>query len=688
MNELPIGTATPALTFGVAGHVDHGKTAMVRCLTGVETDRLAEEQRRGISIELGFAPLDLALPGGEPVRVGMVDMPGHERFVRRMIAGAVGIDAVLLVVAADEGVMPQAREHLAICELLGVRRGVVVLNKVDLVQDDPDLLDLLELELGDLGRGTFLDGAPVLRFSSRAPDAFLPALREGLGQLAAAVLGERGEVRATRRKFRLPVDRAFHLHGRGTIVTGTAAAGAVTVGQTLRAAPGEARYRVRSIERHGAPVEQFDAPGRVALNLAGAETDDLGAGTVLCEDEGVAVSERIDAWLTTLPWLPAPLERRTRLMLHVGTARVGVRVVPLDREALMPGESGPAQLHLEQPVAVAAGERLVLRGSHEDPRHGRTVAGGRVLLTTPPRHRLDDAAVVAALTDLASTDEEAAVCAALAIADLAGQRVATLASEVPIPPERLDKLLARLAGRGRVRRVGAAGHWLHPDALAALEVRALAACAVAHAQAPERDGVERDALARRIGAWLDPTMLQGVFDGLLRRGALREGESGVALTDFVARRVAARDEVAAATHAVLAETGLTPPTGDALLVAVRERAALAAADAAELRLALDAGQADGRVVRVAQDFYVDADAAVGLFEAVLGAFAASDGFSTGELKDLLGLTRKHLIPLAELLDAKRLTVRDPSGQRRIRQRALDDHLAGEPVARRLLGLSV
>ncbi|MCB9738878.1 MAG: SelB C-terminal domain-containing protein [Deltaproteobacteria bacterium] len=684
MIDAPRATDRPALTFGVAGHVDHGKTAMVRSLTGVETDRLAEEQRRGISIELGFAPVDLQTAGGDDVRVGLVDMPGHERFVRRMIAGAVGIDAVLLVVAADEGVMPQAREHLAICELLGVQRGVIVLNKVDLLGDDPDLLDLLELELGELGRGTFLEGAPVLRFSSRTPDALLPGLRAGLGALAEDVLALRDAGGLQLRPFRLPVDRAFTLRGRGTIVTGTAAAGSIREGESLRAAPGERRYRVRGIERHGVAVSAFDAPGRVALNLAAAEQGDLGPGTVLCAERGVVVSDRLDVWLAGLPWAPAPIARRNRLALHVGTARVGAAIVPLDREALAPGEQAPAQLHLDEPVAVAPGERFVLRGSHDDPRHGRTVAGGRILLTRTARHRLDDPEVLAALEAIALGTDEQAVVAAVGLAGIGGLDEAGLADRLPLPPPRLQKVLAREVGRGRLRRLGTPGRYLVPEATAALEQRALAACSACHQAAPERAGVDRAEIARRIGDWLDASMIQAVLDGQLRRGELVEAESGVALAGFRPHRVAARDEVLRGLREVLRRGRWTPPIGDALRVEVGERAAVDPLGGDELRLALDAETESGRAIRVTQDFYLDSDAAVALFRAVLDGFAERDGFSTGELKDALGVTRKHLIPLAELLDARRLTVRDPSGQRRLRARALQAHRDGDDVATQLL----
>ncbi len=678
------GADAIALTVGVAGHVDHGKTALVRALTGVETDRLPEEQRRGISIELGFAPLSLKDAGPGGLLVGLCDMPGHERFVRRMIAGAAGVDAVMLIVAADEGVMPQAREHLAICRLLGLRHGLLVLTKADLA--DAELLDLLELELGELCRDTFLHDAEVVRFSNRPPEPWLGELRAALGRLGARVLRDR-DATLRGRPFRMPVDRAFVLPGHGTVVTGTALGGTVTVGDALTLMPGATPVRVRGLQRHGESAAAFVAPGRVALQIAGAGAVDVGAGAVIAASEAVIVSDRLDVALEVLDHSPAALTRRSRFMLHLGTARVECAVTPLGTAAargLSPGEAGVAQLHLDAAIAVAPGDRFVLRGSHDDARHGRTVAGGRLLHPCPPRHRLDDDVVVGQLQAVASADDDAALVARVAIHGAAGVVAADLSLRLPWARGRLDKALQRTLGRGALRKFTSRERLWTPEAVAALEALLLDRMAALHQEAPERAGATPAELARRLGAQLDVESVHAIAQGLIRRGALRAASQGaveLALPGFLMRShgpsLALRDALVAALEA----GGSSPPTGAALWEAVREQlsglaGAVDAADAATLEAALTLEVQRGRALRhgdVAFGARAFAAAAAAAFE----TFAAAEGFDTAALKELLGLTRKHLIPLAELFDARRLTVRDASGLRRFRRRALDAYLAGE-----------
>lgn len=678
------GAEAVALTVGVAGHVDHGKTALVRALTGVETDRLPEEQRRGISIELGFAPLPLpdAAPGG--LVVGLCDMPGHERFVRRMIAGAAGVDAVMLIVAADEGVMPQAREHLAICRLLGLRHGLLVLTKADLA--DADLLDLLELELGELCRDTFLHEAEVVRFSTRPAEPWLPELRAALGRLGARVLRDR-DATLRGRPFRMPIDRAFVLPGHGTVVTGTALAGSVAVGDALTLMPGATPVRVRGLQRHGAPALGFVAPGRVALQIAGAGAVDVGAGAVIAASEAVVVSDRLDVALEVLDHSPAAVIRRSRYMLHLGTARVECAVTPLGSSAargLLPGEAGVAQLHLDAAIAVAPGDRFVLRGSHDDARHGRTVAGGRLLHPCPPRHRLDDDAVVSLLHAVASPDDEAGLVAMVALHGAVGLLAADLPLRLPWARGRLDKALQRALGRGALRKFTARERLWTPDVVAALEAQLLERLATLHLEAPERVGATPAELSRRLGAQLEVESVHALAQGLLKRGALRAAGPGAAefaLPSFVVRSHGPSPALREALIAALEAGGPAPPTGSALWQAARERLMVppgedVATDAATFEAALTLEVQAGRALRHG-DVAFGAGAFAFAAAAAFTAFADAEEFDTAALKDLLGLTRKHLIPLAELFDAKRLTVRDASGLRRFRSRALDAYRAGE-----------
>ncbi len=657
-------------TFGIAGHVDHGKTTLVRALTGIETDRLAEEKRRGISIELGFAWLDLELPDGSQARVGLVDMPGHERFVRRMISGAAAIDAVLLVVAADEGVMPQGREHLAICDLLGVSSGAVVLTKLDLA--DELLEELVIDDVAGLADGTFLADTPTLRFSSKEPDRWLPQLRADLGRLVADVLGRAdGQVTAARRRpFRMAIDRSFTLHGRGTIATGTAATGRAEVDAQVQVYPGDAGYRIRSIERHGEAVPTFDAPGRLAVNLAAASVDDVPVGHVLAAPGSLFATTRFDARLRLLGHAERAMARRQRALIHVGTAHAEGAITQLTGAPLPAGEVGWVQVHLDRPVALAPGEFFVVRGSGVDPRFGQTLAGGQVLHPCPARHHLGDEAVLADLEALGGSDLDVRLVALVRLAGVRGETAGELARLERAAPAAVDKAIGRALARGKLRRFGSGNaRYYAPEAVAWLEARASSEVAAGHRRHPDREGVETDELIRRMGDWLDARALGQLLDKMVKRGDLVSRGSALAAPDFQPRRETARDEVMSALLAAYGRCGLAAPRPAELLAML----GVPGLNAQELDLALKTAVKAGDLARVASWYYLPSARVTDLIAELIDRFADSDGFTTGDLKQFLGLTRKHLIPLAEYLDARRVTVRDPDGNRRFRSQALANH---------------
>lgn len=654
------------LTFGIAGHVDHGKTTLVRALTGIETDRLPEEQRRGISIELGFAWVDLVLSDGSGLRAGIVDMPGHERFVRRMISGAAGIDAVLLVVAADEGVMPQGREHLAICDLLGVQTGAVIVTKVDLA--DELLGELVIEDVADLARGTFLDGSPVLRFSSRDPERWIPDLRAGLAGLAEKVLQQRDEGLGPRadRPFRMSVDRHFTMKGRGTVVTGTAASGAVARDEVMQVYPGTAQFRVRDIQRHSESVERFEAPGRLALNLASASLDDAPVGAVLAPPQTLFATERFDARLRLLGHADRGFAPRQRALVHIGTTHAQCAITQLDGERLEPNGTGLVQVHLDEPLAVAPGEHFVVRGSQVDARHGQTLAGGTVLHPTPARHRLGDPAVLEALMEVGGRDVEGRLLALVQLAGIRGETEGGLVRLDRASPLLINRAVKQALARGRLRRFGPAPRLYTPEAVAELEARALALVRRSHELHPERDGIEGDELARRVGSWLDAGAIAAVVAGLVKRNSLEARGQALALPEFAPERAAARPEVVAALVGRLREIGLAAPRPQDLM----DELGVARLDRAELELALRAAVAAGDLEKVSAEYYLPRALLHQTVGQILAHFGPAGGYSTGDLKSFLGLTRKHLIPLAELLDNRRITVRNPEGDRRLRSAAL------------------
>lgn len=375
---------------GTAGHVDHGKTVLVNALTGVNTDRLKEEKERGISIELGFAPL--TLPSGQ--KIGLVDVPGHERFIRQMLAGVGGMDLVMLVIAADEGVMPQTQEHLDIINLLQIKKGIVVVTKKDLVEED--WLELVLEEVKEALAGSILAEAPIIPVSAVTGEG-MDVLKEHLEQLVAQT-----PAKSSAGKVRLPIDRVFSITGFGTVVTGTLWSGSITVGDTLELQPEGLQARVRTLQVHGQKVDVARAGQRVAVNLAGIETTQLSRGSTLLTPGIMAPSYRIDLQLHLLAKAPA-MKNRQRVRIHLGTGEVLGRVILLDREELAPGETAFAQLQLEEPLVAAKKDRLVIRSY--SPMH--TIAGGLVLDPVASRHRRFDEEVLKALaTRLEGTPEE------------------------------------------------------------------------------------------------------------------------------------------------------------------------------------------------------------------------------------------------------------------------------------------
>ncbi|TME07996.1 MAG: selenocysteine-specific translation elongation factor, partial [Chloroflexi bacterium] len=371
---------------GTAGHIDHGKSTLITALTGIDPDRLAEEKRRGMTIDLGFA--HMTMPSGR--EIGIVDVPGHARFMRNMLAGAHGLDAVLLVVASDEGVMPQTREHLDVIDLLDVRSGIVVLTKVDLV--DGDWLSLVKEEVRAAVKGTSLEKAAMVAVSSVSG--------EGLPELVATLdaMLETSAARVDSGRPRLPIDRVFTMSGFGTVVTGTLADGSISLGDEMEVVPGGRIVRIRGLQRHNEKVEQVGPGSRVAANLTGAEKSELERGDVLAALRSLQPANRIDASLRVLPSAPQPVRHGAEMVVHTGTVEVGCRVIVLDGDEIAPGGEGWVQLYLARAIAAAAGDRFVLRV----PSPAMTVAGGGFVDVAPRKHPRHDSAVRESLARRAS----------------------------------------------------------------------------------------------------------------------------------------------------------------------------------------------------------------------------------------------------------------------------------------------
>ncbi|NBD07523.1 selenocysteine-specific translation elongation factor [Corallococcus silvisoli] len=641
------------MIIGTAGHIDHGKTSLVKALTGIDTDRLPEEKRRGITLELGFAHLSLA--GGQ--EAGVVDVPGHERFVKAMAAGAGGVDLAVLVVAADEGVMPQTREHLDICRLLGVKAGVVALTKADLLDAlGDDWRALVEADLASLTTGTFLESAPVVPVSAKT-GAGLTDLKAALGRAGATL-----PRRPSEGPVFLPVDRAFTIKGFGTVVTGTLLSGALAVDEAVAFLPGApgARpgpFRVRGVQVHGQPVPRVEAGQRAAVNVADAQTEDLHRGMVLTRAGELPETSMLDVELTLLPAAEAPLAKRRKLLLHLGTAQVEATVALLDLDSLSPGETGLAQLRLESPVGALVGQRFILRGSRALPGRGATVAGGRVLSITPPRRRRGASAVVRPLLE---SDAAGQVAWLLRQAGYAGLTQTELFGRSGLGPKVLARTLELLGAKGQVLLVDRDKRlYVAHDVFDGLRQRALALLAAFHEREPMREGLPREELRQRLSSGLDARLFQRVVQALVDAGQV-EAEKDVVRLQGRGRTLTLGDEAARTRlSAELSAAGLAPPT-------VTELALKLCLPPAKLQELLKVLVATGTGVRVSEELCFDAGALDELRARLVTYLKEQKEITTQDFKELVGQSRKFTIPLSEYFDREKVTLR--VGDKRVLRR--------------------
>lgn len=615
------------MIIGTAGHIDHGKTALVRALTGVDTDRLKEEKARGITLDLGYAYVPL--PEG-PV-LGFVDVPGHERLVHTMLAGATGIDFVLLVVAADDGVMPQSREHLAILELLGLDRGAVVLTKVDRVS--AARLEEARSEIRAWLADSRLAGAPLFAVSSLTGEG-IPALRDHLVQRALSATARR-----TQGGFRLAVDRVFTLAGTGTVVTGTAHSGQVAVGDRLVVSPQGLPVRVRSLHAQNQPAETAWGGQRVALNLAGVNKDQIRRGDWVVAPAAHHPVRRFDAVLRVLASAPRPLAPWTLTHLHLGSQDVLARVLPLDRETLEPGAQGLVQIVPEQPVVGVHGDRFVLR----DAAASATLAGGFILDNDPPARRRRTAERLAWLAAEGSPD---ALSALLAVSPL-GLDLTRFARNRNLRPEELDALVAA-TGLRRVQ--GPDVDWLAgPTQWQALIERILTRLAAHHAQEPDALGPDRERLRRMSLPTLPHGLFRAVLDDLLASGRVMLTGAALHLPEHRVQLAPAEEALWERLRPLLAEAPFMPPR-------VRDIARAQLLDENRVRLLFKRVARTGQVCQVAHDHFFLAEAVTTL-AAIVTEMARDEGVTAAAFRDRIGTGRKLAIQILEYFDRSGLTRR-------------------------------
>ena len=616
---------------GTAGHIDHGKSSLVLALTGIDPDRLKEEKERGITIDIGFAHLDL----GDGLTLGIVDVPGHERFVKNMLAGVGGIDLVMLIIAADEGVMPQTREHLAICQLLRVRSGLVVLTKADLAE--PDWLELVREDVRTFLRGTFLEGAPILPVSAKTGEG-LPALRETLATLARAV-----PVRGTDATFRLPIDRVFTIRGFGTVVTGTVAAGELALDDRVEVYPHELQAKVRGIQTHGQPVSAAVAGQRAAVNLQGVERAAIARGDVLSLPGLLQPTYMLDATCELLADAPAPLETRQRVRVHVGTSEVMARVHPVTAPAIEPGQRGYVQLRLEAPIVALPRDRYVIRSYSPMV----TIGGGELLDVAPAKARRSPA-LAARLQVLETGSPEAIVEAHVQRVGGRGIRTAELRARTPFGPEALRTHLQTLLAQERVLVVDREWY-VHVEAANKLRAEAAAALAAFHAREPLKPGMSKEELRTRLGG-LDDRVFLALLERFAAAGVLVTDKDKVRGAGHAVRLTPAQQAASDRIEAEFREAGVAPPTLEEAFAKVGLAGSSAQAMA---QLLVDSR----RLVRIREGLYFHAEPLHAAVDRIVAFLRENQAITPQQIKDLLGISRKYAIPLLEWLDTQRLTLR-------------------------------
>lgn len=621
---------------GTAGHVDHGKSTLIRALTGVETDRLPEEKQRGLSIDLGFAALDL----GDDIHAGVVDVPGHQRFLKNMLAGVGGYDLGLLVVDAQESVMPQTREHVEILSLLHTRKGVVALTKVDLIDDD--FAELVEDELEEFLLGTFLEGAPIVRVSGTTGQG-LDRLRDALRQQLSEI-----EPRDADQPFRLPIDRVFSKTGFGTVVTGSLWSGRLTVGDTVEILPEQTKARVRGLQCHGEAAETAVAGQRVAVNLSGVEPGSLGRGQVVAPPGLMQPTDRLDVRLDVLAKVPRPLKHRAPLRFYAGTTEALGRVLLLEGEAIAPGDSALAQIELREPLGILRDDHFIVRDSTGQ----YTLGGGVVLVAVAQRHARHDAEAIAALEKREQGGPEEAVLTALSA--VGAKTLAALATELQMSQDELRGLVETMEAEGRAVRLGKMV--AQAGVADTLMHRLLGLVTRLHEAAPWKVGWKKEELLKLLDCD-KPVLGQGVLAEALRRGDLVERRALIGQAGWQPSLNKGQQQVADQVIEHLRSCGFSPTAWKDLEEKLKLPGKIWKLVGAHLLETQQAARVSDTLVFLEET----------LAEGRRSLAELEAGFTASEAREKLDTTRKFIIPLLEYYDQMGFTQR--AGDKRVIRRA-------------------
>jgi len=615
------------IILGTAGHIDHGKSSLVKALTGTDPDRLKEEKERGITIDLGFA--DLSYPDG--LKVGIVDVPGHERLIKNMLAGAGGIDIVLMVIAADEGIMPQSREHLDICDLLKVKRGLIAINKSDLVEED--WLTLVEDDIRKFVKGTFLENAEMIAVSSKTGHN-IDALKEKIHELALSV-----EPKSIHGIFRLPVDRIFTLKGFGTVVTGTAVSGSISLEEPVEILPKGIKTRIRGLQSHGETLKTAHAGQRVAINLQGISKDEIQRGDVITIPDRVRTTYVLDAEIEILNDAAVDvLKSRSLVHFHTGTSELVARIILYDKEELKPGEKGYCQFRFKIPVTVMAGDRYIIRKFSPL----LTIGGGEILDPSPLRRKRSEK-----IKDLRAF-KEGALRDKLSLKILQsgynGSSPSDMEGWINAETSEIRKEIKTLLAGGAI--VQSEGRLLHKDIFTDFSGRVVSTLTNFHKSNPLKAGMQKESL-RAVFRGLDDKMFE-VLIGLIsqvviEKDMIRLKSFSISLSDD---KKAVKEKILK----VLEQAAFQPPTKDELAQTI----SLKKEEANEL---LKIMASEKSLVRINDSIYIPTTNYQKMLDGVKGFFSRKNEMTVGEFRDILGTSRKYALPFLEYLDSNKITLR-------------------------------
>lgn len=615
------------IIIGTAGHVDHGKTALIKALTGIETDRIKEEKKRRITIELGFAYLDL--PDGE--KAGIIDVPGHEKFVKNMLAGAGGIDLALLVVAADEGFMPQTREHLGILSLLNISEGIIVVTKKDMV--DEDWLEIVCDEIRQEVQGTFLENAQIIPVSSYTGEGI-----EQLRQAIFTMIDQKTQIKNLDVPFRIPVDRIFSVEGFGTVITGTLIEGTMKVGDPVTVYPSRIESRIRNLQVHSQDVQEAYAGQRVAVNLAGLKKTDLNKGDVIAVPDSMHTTMMIDIHLTVLKDCDREIRNATRLHLYHGARDILCKIVLLDRDSVGAGESCYAQLRLEEEIAVKTGDRFVLRFYSPV----ETIGGGVILDSNPFKHKRNDAVVLESLKLKEGGSDREKISAALRDYSARFETLDFLQIQTGIPKEQFEQQINKLIKDKVAFRVSD-NVVIHTDYLNRLKDSAVKLLESYHKENPLREGMKKDEFRNKLIKYEDISVVDKITDSLVNRKVLKYVNNCVALADFEVQQDNNQQEIENA----FLQGGFSPESPDQIAARFPK--------VKNFKQVLESLVNTGKLVRVEEKILLHADYYNKALTLAKEHVDQNGQITLAEMRDLMGASRKFAVAVLEYWDKRGIT---------------------------------